>query len=92
MTGLNTAIFLKFLRRLMKDADRKLFVIVDNLCVPKAKVVTAWVAENANRIELFYLLPYPPEGNPDEYLNKDVKYTLDRRSTPTEKAAMKAGL
>ena len=43
--ALNTTIFLKFLRRLVKDADRKLFVIVDNLRVHKAKVVSAWAAE-----------------------------------------------
>ncbi len=90
--ALNTAIFLKFLRRLVKDADRKLFVIVDNLRVHKAKVVTAWVAENTDRIELFYLPPYAPERNPDEYLNNDVKQALGRRSTPMDKVAMKAGL
>ena len=90
--ALNTAIFLKFLRRLVKDADRKLFVIVDNLRVHKAKVVTAWVAENTDRIELVYLPPYAPERNPDEYLNNDVKQALGRRSTPMDKVAMKAGL
>ena len=37
----------------MKDADRKLFVIVDNLRVHKDKVVTAWVAENTDRIKVF---------------------------------------
>lgn len=90
--ALNTAIFLRFLRRLIKGADRKLFVIVDNLRVHRAKVVTAWVAENSARIELFYLPPYAPERNPDEYLNNDVKQALGRRRTPMDKAAMKAGL
>jgi hypothetical protein len=90
--ALNTAIFLKFLRRLVKDADRKLFMIVDNLRVHKAKVVTAWVAENTDWIELFYLPPYALERNLDEYLNIDVKQALGRRSTPMDKVAMKAGL
>jgi len=53
--ALNTAIFLRFLRRLVKDAARKVFLIVDNLRVHRAKVVTAWVQENADRVELFYL-------------------------------------
>jgi transposase len=69
-----------------------LFVIVDNLRVHKAKVVTAWVAENTDRIELFYRPPYATERNPDEYLNNDVKQALGRRSTPKNKVAMKAGL
>jgi transposase len=90
--ALNTAIFLTFLRRLIKGADRKLFLIVDNLRVHRAQAVTAWVAENAERIALFYLPPYAPERNPDEYLNNDVKQALSRRGTPRDKAAMTAGL
>jgi transposase len=90
--ALNTMIFLEFLRRLIKGADRKLFVIVDNLRVHRARRVTAWLAENADRIELFYLPPYAPECNPDEYLNNDVKQGMGRRSTPLDKATMKAGL
>jgi hypothetical protein len=90
--ALNTAIFLKFLRCLVKDADRRLFVIVDHLRVDRAKVVMAWVAENADRIELFYLPSSAPERNPDEYLNNDVKQAVGRRSTPMDKVAMKVGL
>lgn len=90
--ALNTAIFLMFLRRLIKGADRKLFLIVDNLRAHRAKAVTAWVAGNGGRIELFYLPPYAPERNPDEYLNNDIKQALGRRGTPRDKAAMKVGL
>ena len=90
--ALNTAIFIMFLRRLIRDTDRKLFVIVDNLRVHRAKIVMAWAAANADRIELFYLPPYAPERNPDEYVNNDVKQAMGRRSTPMDKAAMKAGL
>jgi transposase len=90
--ALNTAIFLTFLRRLIRDADRKLFVIVDNLRVHRAKLVQAWVTKNADRIELLYLPPYAPEHNPDEYVNNDVKQAMGRRSTPMDKSTMKAGL
>jgi transposase len=90
--ALNAAIFLRFLRRLIKDTDRKLFVIVDNLRVHRAKTVMAWAAANSGRIELFYLPPYAPERNPDEYVNNDVKQALGRRSTPRNKVTMKAGL
>lgn len=90
--ALNASIFLRFLRRLVKDAERKLFVIVDNLRVHRARMVTAWVQANAKRIELFYLPPYAPEHNPDEFLNNDVKQALARRPMPRDKAAMKSGL
>ena len=90
--ALNTTIFLEFLRRLIKGADRKLFVIVDNLRVHRAKRVMAWLAESADKIELFFLPPYAPECNPDEYLNNDVKQGMGRRRTPLDKVTMKAGL
>lgn len=67
-------------------------MIVDNLRVHRATVVTAWVAEHHDRIELFHLPPYTPEPNPDEYLNNDVKQALGRRRTPMDKAVMKAEL
>src|SRR3954467_14381461 len=55
--ALNTTIFLNFLRRLIREAARKLFVIVDNLPVHRARRVTAWVQNHADQIELVYLPP-----------------------------------
>jgi hypothetical protein len=81
--ALNTTIFLNFLRRLIREAVRKLFVIVDNLPVHRARRVTAWVQDNAERIELFYLPPYAPEHNPDEFLNNGLKQAMARRRTPS---------
>jgi len=88
--ALNAAIFLRFLQRLVKGADRKLFVIVDNLRVHRARRVTAWLRANADRIELFYLPPYAPEHNPDEFLNNDVKQAMARRRIPRDKATLKS--
>ena len=63
--ALNATIFLRFLRRLIKDAKSKIFLIVDNLRVHHATIVTAWVADNSDKIELFFLPPNAPEHNPD---------------------------
>jgi transposase len=90
--ALNTAIFLNFLRRLVRETERKLFVIVDNLPLHRARRVTAWVQSHADQIELFYLPPYAPEHNPDEFLNNDLKQAMARRRTPRDKAALKSGL
>jgi hypothetical protein len=68
--ALNTTIFQNFLRRLTREAARKLFVIVDNLPIHRARRVTAWVHDRADRIELFYLPPYAPEHNPDEFIEQ----------------------
>jgi transposase len=90
--ALTAATFLVFLRRLVKGAGRKPFVIVDNLRAHRARRVAAWVRAHAERIELFYLPPYAPEHNPDEFLNNDVKQAMARRQVPRDKASLKAGL
>ena len=90
--ALNAAVFLNFLRRLIKDARRKVFLIVDNLRVHWAKSVTAWVDANRDRIALFYLPPYAPEHNPDEFMHNDLKQGMARRRTPKDKAALKSAL
>jgi transposase len=77
--------FLTFLRRLIKDAAQKVFLIVDNLRVHHAKKVKAWAEHHRHAIELFYLPAYAPEHNPDEYLNNDVKQKLRQKPQPGSK-------
>ena len=90
--ALNAALFLNFLRRLVKDARRKIFLIVDNLRVHRAKPVTAWLRANRHRIELIYLPPYAPQYNPDEFMHNDLKQTMARRCLPKDKAGLKSFL
>ena len=64
---------------------------IQNLIVNDVDV-TAFVEANSDRIELFFLPPYAPEHNPDEYLNNDLKQAMARRRTPKTRAALKSGL
>lgn len=66
-------LLIKFMNKLIKDADRKVFLILDNLRVHHARKVRAWLEEQKGKIEVFYLPAYSPELNPDEYLNCDLK-------------------
>ena len=66
-------VFIKFMSRLIKDAPRKVFLIVDNLRVHHGKKVKEWLDANKEKIEVFYLPSYSPELNPDEYLNGNLK-------------------
>jgi transposase len=90
--ALNVLIFLSFLRRLVKDAGRKVFLIVDNLPVHRAKAVAAWLEANKEQIEVFYLPPYSPDHNPDEFMHNDLKQGLAKRRNPKDRAGLKAGL
>lgn len=70
---MNADLLIDFMKRLIKDAQRKVFLILDNLRVHHARKVKAWLAEHEDEIEVFYLPAYSPELNPDEYLNCDLK-------------------
>lgn len=70
----NAATFQEFMERLIKHAaGRKVFLILDNLKVHKAKVLRPWHEEHKDEIELFFIPSYSPELNPDELLNHDLK-------------------
>ena len=46
---------IEFLQALIKDAGKKVFLILDNLRVHHSKLVKAWVDEREDKIALFYL-------------------------------------
>lgn len=77
--GMNVDIFKRFLGRLIKDAYRKVYLIVDNLRVHHSYALDEWLEEHKDDIELFFLPSYAPERNPDEYLNNDLKKSIENR-------------
>ncbi|WP_422646231.1 transposase [Xenorhabdus nematophila] len=46
---------LHFFQRLIKEAGRKVYLILDNLRVHHAKIVTSWLEKHQDRIAVFYL-------------------------------------
>jgi transposase len=76
--ALNSDILIDFLRRLIKDAGRKVYLILDNLRVHHSKPVKAWLAEHKHEIEVFYLPSYSPELNPNEMANADLKQAVTK--------------
>lgn len=87
--ALNTDLLIDFFERLIKDADRKVFLILDNLRVHHAKLVKAWLAEHPAQIEVFYLPSYSPELNPDEMLNADLKQAITSKAPARSKGALR---
>ena len=76
--ALNSDILIDFMRRLIKDAGRKIYLILDNLRVHHSKPVKAWLAEHKAEIEVFYLPSYSPELNPNEMANADLKQAVTK--------------
>lgn len=66
------------LRRLIKDAGRKIYLLLDKLRVHHSKPVKAWLAERKHEIEVFYLPSYRPELNPNEIANADLKRAVTK--------------
>ncbi len=69
----NAGAFIGFLERMIHDAKRKVFLIVDGHPTHKAAAVKRFAEKNASKIRLFLLPPYSPELNPDELVWNDLK-------------------
>jgi transposase len=66
--------FIEFCRKLLHDTPGPVFLIVDGHPVHHAKVVTRFVEATGGQLRLFFLPPYSPQLNPDEWVWKNVKH------------------
>jgi transposase len=87
MTG---TLFIKFLEQLLTETTAKIFLILDRLRAHQTQEVMDWVAERADRIELFWLPRYSPELNPNEYLNNDLKGAIGAEGLPNDKNELRS--
>lgn len=87
--ALNAKILIRFFKRLIKAAQRKVFLILDNLRVHHATVVRQWLAKQVEHLEVFYLPSYSPELNPDECLNADLKQAVTSKAPARSKGQLK---
>ena len=71
---MNAGKFIDFLKALLDSVPGKIFLIVDGHPVHKAKKVSEFVKEKAaGRLSIFFLPPYSPDLNPDEWVWNNVK-------------------
>ena len=84
--NMNQQRLMDFMRRMIRDVSRKIYLILDNLKVHHGKLVQQWLEKNKDRIEVFYLPSYSPELNPDEYLNQALKQDVHKGINPRTKA------
>jgi transposase len=80
---------IRFLRRLIRDARRKVFLILDRLKVHRARLTRDWLAAHRAEIEVFYLPSYSPELNPDEGVNADLKQAVPREAPARNKQQLR---
>ncbi len=82
------AVFLKFLRRLLRQNRRKIFLMIDSHPVHAARSTWRWFKGHRDAVRVYFLPGYSPELNPDEYLNQDVKTNAVGRTRPLDRKEM----
>ncbi len=73
---MNAEKFIEFLKRLIHNAPRSVFLIVDRHQSHRAKKVLAFVRSTEGRLRLFFLPPYAPDLNPDEHLRSFAEFHI----------------
>ena len=71
----NGTVFVEFLKKLMHDAPRPVFLILDNVSFHKCQIVKEYVGSLDGRLKLFFLPGYSPELNPDEWCGRTSRTT-----------------
>lgn len=85
-SGIRQEEFLDFCKMLVADAGRPVFLIIDNSQVHRAKMLKEYAAQSNGMLTLFFLPPYSPDLNPDEWVWKNVKHdNLGRASVKSER-------
>jgi transposase len=87
--SMDGALFLVFLRQLLRGAVRKIYLIVDRLKAHDSEEVRRWLAEHRDRIEVVPLPTYSPELNADEYLNNDMKGNVKAFGLPRDREELR---
>ncbi len=82
----NSEVFVMFLKQMIKYSRQKIYFVTDGHPAHKTKKLNEWLSENKDRIEVFFLPPYSPELNPQEYVNQDVKTNIIGKKRPINKA------
>ncbi len=88
-TKKNSDTLVKFMKRLIKESTRKIFMVLDNLKVHHSFIVRNWLEKHKKKIEIFFLPSYSSELNPDEYLNCDLKAGVHSKAPAKTKDQLK---
>jgi transposase len=88
----NSSVFETFLRQMIKHSRQKIYFVTDGHPAHKTKALNEWLSANKDKIEVFFLPPYSPELNPQEYVNQDLKTNVIGKKRPLNKAQMRVNV
>jgi transposase len=74
---------------LVREAGRKVFLILDRRRVHRARLTQTWRTEQQAEIEVFFLPSYRPELNPDEGVTADLQQAVPRKAPARSQPQLK---
>ncbi len=86
----NATVFIDFCKRLLRDTDGPVYLVVDGHPAHRARATAEFVASTDGQLKLFLLPAYSPELNPDEWVWKNVKHDRVGKTAVTSKDDLKA--
>lgn len=90
--NLNSTLFIDYLKKLMHDVQEPIFLIVDGYPSHKSKETLEFVKSTEGKLNIFFLPPYSPELNPDEWIWKSIKYDRVGKLASRSIVEMRAGI
>ena len=87
------AAFVAFLDHLAAQCpEGPLVVVLDNVGYHKGRRARAWWMAHQDRVRPLWLPAYAPELNPVEYLNNDMKGTVNEAGLPPDRPTLRGRL
>lgn len=92
--NMNADRLIEFLQQLIKNADRKILLIFDNLKIFHYHIVKEWSKQEKikQKIEVLWLQPYSLKHNPGEYPNCDLKRSLSDKLAPKNERKLRESI
>jgi transposase len=85
----DSSVFIEFCKRLLKDANTPVYLVVDGHPCHRSKATSEFVTATRGRLRLFFLPGYSPQLNPDEWVWKNVKHDRIGKIGVTSKTDLK---
>jgi len=90
--SMNSAKFIRFLKKLSKDAGKPILVITDNAKYHHSKETQKFIESQKDKILLEFIPPYSPELNPDEQVWNHLKLRIGKISIFNKEDMKRAAL
>ena len=86
----DSKVFIEFLRQILREIPRKkIYMIVDGGSSHRSNITKKFVAKY-DRLNLFFLPPYSPDFNPDEFTWARLKHVEMKAHNEISKAALRS--